>query len=129
MKKYLVLVFVLFLASVSQAQTIKTTEGKRLAELEKQIAAISAERDAASKNAAELLVKYSADYFKVKELKTKIDKLNEVLLPLELERKELIKKKLIANLPNNQIELLKMIVIQNERIIELLENLPLKPNF
>ena len=129
MKKYLVLVFALFLASVSQAQTVKTTEGKRLAELEKEIAAISAERDAASNNLAELLVKYSTEHIKVKELKAQLEKLNETLLPLELERKGLLKKQLVTNLPNNNIELLKMIVIQNERIIELLENLTLKPNF
>lgn len=127
MKKCLGLfLFVLMMAFAVNAQTIKTAEGKQLDKIEKQISQIDTQIDRLEKESADLASKYSSDYYKIKQIEEKINALNEILLPLNVKKAELLKKRLTEILPNNQIELLKKIIIQNDQIIELLEKLVLK---
>ena len=54
---------------------------------------------------------------------------NATIAKLETARRELSKKPLTLALPPNEITLLKILVPQNERIIELLEDLASKKQF
>lgn len=125
MKIFLSIILLLLAGTVS-AQTLKTEAGKRLKEIEPLI--VQSETQIKAKEVAlkGLLAKYSSEYFEVKATEAEISKLNEILLSLQSEKKQLLAQKLIKDLPNNQIELLKLIIIQNEKIIELLEK-SLKP--
>ena len=117
----LLLVFV-FTVSAS-AQSVKTDDGKHLKEVESLI--IQTEKQIKEKDIylSDLLVKFTSDFIRVKEVRSEISKLNEQLTSLNLEKKELISKQLIKTLPNSQIELLKIIIVQNDKIIDLLEKL------
>lgn len=116
---FLCFVFVGFVS----AQTVKTAEARKLDDLEKLI--VQKEKEIESEQAflAELSAKYSPEYFKVMQTKAKITVLQKALAALYDERKLLLTKELVRKLPNNQIELLKIIIEQNERIIYLLEKL------
>ncbi|MBK8810719.1 MAG: hypothetical protein IPN69_08300 [Acidobacteria bacterium] len=64
--------------------------------------------------------KYSDEYAKVKEGQDRLTKLRESLGQLYVIRERLEKQILVENIPNNQTELLRILVRQNEEIIELL---------
>ena len=122
MQKLLGIIFVLMMAAIIQAQ-IKTTDGKRLEEVEKQIVATEERIKLVEAQLTELRKRYNDEWKDNQTVIAELNTLNGVLLKLNLEKKQLLNKQFVKTLPNNQIELLKMIVIQNERIIELLEKL------
>jgi len=125
MKKLFVLAFIVIigLVGVSNAQSIKTAEAIRLEVVEKLIKDSEKQHQNFESEKAELLSKYSPEYIKVKQVQEKINTLNQTLITLNLEKKQLLSKKLVENLPKDNIALLQMIVIQNEKIIDLLEKL------
>ena len=124
MKKTFLLAAVLFLCAIGAgAQTIKTTDGKKLDEVKKQIENTQTKLSEIEEERKKLLITYSSEYPKVKQLNAQIDVLKGVLAGLIQTRNELERKVLVKTLPNNNVELLKIIIEQNERIIELLEKL------
>ena len=116
--------FILVLFSVgTNAQTVKTQDGYRLNDVEKQIKETRNNISETNKNLNNLLKEYSEGAPEIKATQTKISELNKSLTDLIKERDDLLKKVLSKPIPNNDTELLKLIAQQNERIIELLERL------
>jgi len=122
MKLSFTMLLIVIFAGFALGQSIKTDEAKRLEIVENLIADAETTLEESNKALEKLRGTYSSEYPKVKEYETKIKGLKENLGRLYEERKKLLTKQMIRNLPNNQIELLKIIIQQNERIIELLES-------
>lgn len=124
MRKILVLCAVLgfyLFVFESAAFSQTSTDAKRLKEVEAKIQELQLQIIPELTTLRSLQVKYTSDYILVKEQKQKVEALEAELSPLFAERKLLQEKIFVENLPNSQIELLKIIVVQNRRIIELLE--------
>ena len=85
-----VILMILFLSFAAYSQAIKTDDGNRLIEVEKQIVSVENEIKTAENVRAELAVKYSPDYPKIKIIDAQISKLKERQLGLNLERKTLL---------------------------------------
>ena len=111
------------LVCFASAQTIKSEEGHRMFRLEKRIAAVQAVVNALKEKREGLLEKYSPEYREVVAVDSSLAELNAIIAKLEAARRELSKKPLTIALPSNEVALLKMLLLQNERIIELLEGL------
>jgi len=114
---FLTLVF----SGLASAQSIKTDEARKLKQVEALIIKTETALKEADESLKKLQVSYSEEYPKIKQIKLEIAALDEALVKLYAERKELQSKQMVRNLPNNQIELLKILIQQNERIIDLLE--------
>lgn len=123
MKILLGLFFVFVFVGGINAQDLKTDEGKRLKEVESRIFKIPVEMREIEAEISKLLVNFRPEYIEVVKRKVELAKLNEILIGLNLERKELLTKQLVKTLPNNDTALLKLIVMQNEKIIDLLVKL------
>lgn len=72
---------------------------------------------------AELRRRYTDDFPKVQESLAKIITIKRVLNNLYELKKDLQRQQMYQELPNNQVELLKMLIVQNDQIIDLLKNL------
>lgn len=121
MKILLGLCLVLAFSLSISAQTVPSKSGKELKDIDAQITTVESQIKTQLAKKAQLLIRYSEDYKGIVEINAAISKLNEILSALQLKRRQLLEMKLIEELPNNNIQLLKMIIVQNERIIELLE--------
>ena len=97
--------------------------------LEKRIAAVQAVVNALKEKREGLLEKYSPEYREVVAVDDSLAEFNAAIAKLEAARRELSKKPLTIALPSNEVALLKMLLLQNERIIELLEGLSSKKQF
>lgn len=122
MRKYLLFVtFLIVLTNITSAQTIKTFAGEQVQILDERIAEIQQTITDKKDRRRSLEKRYSSEYIEVKQINSEIEKLEISLQNITEERENLSKQKLTKPLPNNQIELLKIIIQQNQRIIELLE--------
>ena len=128
MKYIYCLVFVVCLSLATHAQSIKTEDGRRVAAIDEKISAVQSKIDEAQKKIDELLVRYTPEYKEIVAIKAVIADLQQAVLKLETEKKVLATKELVRKLPNTDVELLKVIVLQNERIITLLEELVKHPS-
>lgn len=117
------ILLLIFAFAVCVCGQVKTETGKRLDEVDKQIKSLESRVSETEKEITVLQEKYSDDYVGIKNKRFELSKLQSNLLSLQTERKSLLQTKLTTSLPNNQVELLKMIVTQNEKIIELLQSL------
>lgn len=126
MQKIFIIIGILFLTALATNAQVKTSDAKRLETVEAQIIKLESERQTTQIKLDQLRTRYNDDWKENQALIAQIAKIDESLVPLYLEKKALLKKELIKKLPNNDTELLKMIIIQNERIIELLEKMTAK---
>lgn len=121
----LVILSVLFVGFAS-AQTIKTVEARQLEDVDTRIKQTQKEADQTAALLETATNKYSDEYREqfpaLVKIKNDLKVLNERLTSLFAERKRLAEKKLTMPLPNNQIELLKILILQNERLLDLLNN-------
>ena len=126
-KQRAVLIFcsclVLFTAANGQ---LKTEAGKRFDLVENSIKNTQLVIDDTSKSLDEARTKYPPEHPLVMMLQKKLTELRQTLVTLETEKKGLLTKELVKTLPNSQVELLKMIILQNDKIIGLLEQLTWK---
>lgn len=113
--------FLFFIVNLVSGQTLKTDEGRRLKIVERQVVILESELSNKNAELKVLLKKYSPDYFGVHAVKESIEIIEKSLASYYAEKKELLTKKLVVTLPNTQTELLKILILQNEKIIELLE--------
>lgn len=128
MKYMLLLLAVLLAASVVPAQTkptprpmkMKNDAARQLDEMNEKIRVAEEVVKIAEDDLTALREKYSDEYAKVKEGQDRLTKLRESLGQLYVIRERLEKQILVENIPNNQTELLRILVRQNEEIIELL---------
>lgn len=104
-------------------QTVKTEASRKIVDIDVEIARLQFQISEVKENRDKLLVRYTSDYKDVRVLDAQLSELQTQLLALETEKKTLATKELAQKLPNSQIELLKVIALQNERIIALLEQL------
>lgn len=104
-------------------QTIKTETGRRVAAIDTEIAAIQSRIDQALEVRRGLLERFTPDHRNVKAVDERLAELRTAMLVLETQKKALAGKEFARTLPNSNIELLKIIALQNERIIDLLEQL------
>ncbi|MCU0240524.1 MAG: hypothetical protein MUC29_13875 [Pyrinomonadaceae bacterium] len=125
MKKFVCILSLVFLFTfVASAQSIKTDEARQLKKLEKTIRIYEIQFESA-KN--ELDRKSSREYSGVysesdrQSVRNTISEYEKKLAELYLQRKQLLAKQMTRTLPNTQIELLKLLILQNEKIIDLLE--------
>lgn len=124
MRKLFLFTFVILILSVCvKAQTTPDEIRQRLKDIDVEVSKLENEIKAAKSDLSKLLVKYTNEYSEVKKLQNDVKALENRLIELNFEKKNLMQKEFIRMLPNNEIQLLKMIVIQNQKIIELLENI------
>ncbi len=123
MKYIQLLVIVFCFCVVGHSQIIKTEAGRRLTVVETKIAILQAEIDQKTQRRQELLVMFTTEHLSVKKVDAELAELNDTLRKLESEKKELKDKGQLIKLPNTNVELLKVIALQNEQIIELLQQL------
>jgi hypothetical protein len=117
---------IFFLFTVTNAQTVKTEPARRLAVVESEINSIQSQIENVSKVLERSKVRYTEQHPDVRAAEAVLAELHVSLLKLETERKKLNIKELVRSLPKTDVELLKVIVLQNERILDLLEQLALK---
>ncbi len=110
----------LFFVSLAPAQTIKTSDARKLEDVETSIIQTQKQIDEVTSALNAVLVKYTEDRPEVKKIRDRVERLNEHLTTLNVERVRLMAQKLTMPLPTNQIELLKILILQNERILDLL---------
>ena len=115
-----ILLFICLFSAFSFAQTIKTPDARRLEAVEIEIAKTQKQFDVADKKLRELLVIYTEDHPTVKSQKDVVAAITAKLTPLTVARTNLLLKSLKTELPNTQIELMKILIMQNERILDLL---------
>lgn len=124
MKKLIVITFALSVFCLyANAQTKKPDDEQRLKTVEAEIIQLEQEIKLVSADLSALLVKYTREYPAARKIQSELTTLEEKLFALNLEKKNLLQKEFARTLPNNDILLLKMIVIQNEKIIELLKKM------
>lgn len=127
------ILMILFLSLAALAQSTQTDDIKKLSEVEKQIAQTQTEIKETEKQRTWLLMKFTAESPNVKQVEADLVLLKKILVDLEFEKTELLSKipkselSKIDTLPNDNTELLKIIIRQNQRIIELLEKLTSSP--
>ncbi|HRH40386.1 MAG TPA: hypothetical protein PKY82_01990 [Pyrinomonadaceae bacterium] len=122
--KLVIAIFVtLIFVGFSSAQTIKTDEARQLKRLEKQISYYEGLLDSAKDRLSRMNSDVSSTYTEADKnnVKEQISSLEKNLGTYYQERKTLLTKEMTRTLPNTQIELLKLIILQNEKIIDLLE--------
>jgi septal ring factor EnvC (AmiA/AmiB activator) len=122
----LIFCFCLVLFTAANGQTIKTDAGKQLDVVENRIKYYQREIDETSKSLDEAKTKLSPEHPFVMALQKNLTELRQTLVTQETEKKGLLTQELVKTLPNSQVELLKMIILQNEKIIGLLEQLEYK---
>lgn len=113
-------IFLAFTFSAS-AQAVRTPEGKKLDALIKEIRQTELLLELARNKRSQLLTRYTDEYKDVFELDREMEILNKTLTSLNKQRFDLEQKELEKPLPNDQTELLKIIITQNREIIELLK--------
>lgn len=109
------------------AQTVKTEAARRIGDIDTQIAALELRISQAAEQRKTLLEKYTAEYKDVVAVEVQLTIYRAQVAALEAEKKLLARKEFVRTLPNTNIELLKIIAMQNERIIDLLETLAKRP--
>lgn len=122
-KSVIFLVIICAFFCVSASAQIPNKNAVRLKTVEKLIAQIENLIKNEEDGMTVLLVKYNADSPEIKTKQNRINSLQKNLAHLEIEKKKLLDSKLTDTLSNNQIELLKILIVQNSRIIDLLEKL------
>ena len=122
------LIFFFCLCVSANAQIIKTDDGRRIRDFEISIQSVQSKIDDASKRLEELSIKYSPEYRGVIAIKELITELQQQKASLEAAKTTFIATHVLTkHLPNTNVELLKVIAVQNERIIDLLEQLVRRP--
>jgi len=119
----LALVFTFLFAFGVQAQSVKTDEVRQLTELSKEITIAEKQVIDVGAEIAALLIQFTPEYSGVVSKKERLKELNGVLAALKSEKDALLRQAQIKALPTTAPALLKLIVMQNERIIDLLERL------
>ena len=109
-------VFVFAVSVIAQNAASPQSLNSQISDLEKQISEKNNER-------GKLLQRYSSEYPDVKTVDSSIIKLKQKLSALYLTKKAVLDKKFADELPNNDVILLKMIVIQNKQILEILTDI------
>ena len=114
----------LFLCLLFMAVTVfGQSQTNRLAEIKNQIDKIESQIKEKEAKIVDLQARYTDEYQPIKQLKSEIVVLSLMLVPLKDEQLRMLVLEGNAPLPNNQIELLKILIIQNEKIINLLQKL------
>lgn len=119
---FLIVLIVLLLtfAATAQKRISKNEDLKNLnieiTKLEQNIAEKKAQKTA-------LEVKFTAEDSKIRDIESELKQLTLRLYSLNEQKRQILVKERAKNLPTSQTELLKLIVLQNDRIIELLEKL------
>ena len=123
---FLLVILIVISAGFTSAQTIKTVEARQLEDIDTRIKQTQKEADQTATLLEAVTKKYSDEYREtvpaLVKIKNEYKVLNERLTSLFAERKRLAEKKLTMALPNNQIDLLKILILQNERLLDLLNN-------
>ena len=115
------LIFILLFAFSISAQSTKPDDKIKM--LDVSINQIKSEINQETDKKNNLLKQYQSRHPDVVEIDSKIDSLRFQLASLEKQKNDLLLAEWLKNLPNNQIELLKIIITQNAKIIDLLEKL------
>lgn len=128
MKKLIfIFLFLLFGSLFLQAQTIMTPEARRLSDVELRIKSFKFSIALTEKDIARWSKVYNVDSEQIADSKATLIELQSLLAAAEAEKKELSQKEQKRNIPTTAIELQKIIVLQNERITDLLEILARRP--
>ena len=122
MKKLLLLILLGITVS-AYGQTIKTDAGRRVAGIDTEIAVLQSQIAKASDARQRLLATYSSTYPPAVAVEAQLVELRQAMRALETEKKSWANKKPARPLPNTNVELLRILALQNERIIDLLEKL------
>ncbi|MBX7170145.1 MAG: hypothetical protein K1X72_04255 [Pyrinomonadaceae bacterium] len=120
LKLTFVLLITLVLVSFASAQSIKTEEARQLKKVERLIKNQESLLEFENKE----LKRMSSDIYSESQrdqIRKNISSYEKNLATLYEQRKMLLTKEMSRTLPNTQIELLKIIILQNEKIIDLLE--------
>ena len=127
MKQITGLVFIFFLSIAAHAQTIKTEAGRRMSAIEIETTTVQSRIDKITNLIKKLGIEFTSESPEIIEAKEVLAEWQKLLLKLESEKKSLATKEFIKRLPNTNVELLKVIALQNERIIDLLEQIVRRP--
>ena len=128
MKKIIPFLLLLFAGSFAiNAQIVKTPAARELAHTETLITSMQKEVVEAQKLHDELLQKYSPEYVRVKQLEERLVGLNQMKSVIEERRKVLRTQPLKVAIPTTDQGLLRILVMQNEQVIDLLERLVSNP--
>lgn len=108
-------------------QTIRTEDGKQFDRLNAEIAQTEALLDQTEEIKAKLLTRYTPEKREIRRIESEIKQIRAELADLYAKRETFNDKQLEKPLPDNRTELLKIIIIQNREIIELLRSLNPEP--